>query len=55
MNEQSKWSKVDDYFNNNLLDEDLVLNAVLDAQAGAGLPDIAVAPNQGSCCTCSPR
>ncbi|MEK4852968.1 O-methyltransferase [Paenibacillus sp. FSL H7-0756] len=47
MNEQSKWSKVDDYFNNNLLDEDLVLNAVLDAQAGAGLPDIAVAPNQG--------
>lgn len=47
MNEQSKWSKVDDYFNNHLLDEDLVLDAVLDAQAGAGLPDIAVAPNQG--------
>lgn len=47
MNDQSKWSKVDEYFNHNLLDEDLVLDAVLDAQAGAGLPDIAVAPNQG--------
>ncbi|WP_238649547.1 O-methyltransferase [Paenibacillus piscarius] len=47
MNEQSKWSKVDEYFNTKLLDEDLVLDAVLDAQAGAGLPDIAVAPNQG--------
>lgn len=47
MNDQSKWSKVDDYFNDRLLDKDPVLDAVLDANTGAGLPAIDVAPNQG--------
>ncbi|WP_340022872.1 O-methyltransferase [Paenibacillus sp. FSL K6-1096] len=47
MNEQSKWSKVDSYFVDRLLTADPVLDAVLDANAGAGLPNIDVAPNQG--------
>lgn len=55
MEEQSKWSKVDTYFGDRLLEADPVLDAVLDANAGAGLPAIDVAPNQGSCCICSPK
>ncbi|QUL57201.1 O-methyltransferase [Paenibacillus tritici] len=47
MEEQNKWSKVDGYFNDRLLAADPVLDAVLDANAGAGLPAIDVAPNQG--------
>ncbi|MEK3714461.1 O-methyltransferase [Paenibacillus sp. FSL R7-0333] len=47
MEEQSKWSKVDTYFSDRLLAADPVLDAVLDANAGAGLPAIDVAPNQG--------
>ncbi|AIQ57922.1 O-methyltransferase [Paenibacillus borealis] len=47
MKEQNKWSKVDAYFNDKLLAADPVLDAVLDANTGAGLPAIDVAPNQG--------
>ncbi|KHL92001.1 methyltransferase [Paenibacillus sp. IHB B 3415] len=47
MKEQNKWSKVDAYFNDKLLAADPVLDAVLDANEGAGLPAIDVAPNQG--------
>ncbi|MNO25253.1 putative O-methyltransferase [compost metagenome] len=47
MGELNKWSKVDGYFNSRLLADDPVLEAVLDANAGAGLPAIDVAPNQG--------
>lgn len=47
MKEQNKWSKVDTYFNDKLLAADPVLDAVLDANEGAGLPAIDVAPNQG--------
>lgn len=53
MEEQNKWSNVDAYFNDRLLAADPVLDAVLDANTGAGLPAIDVAPNQGSCCICS--
>ncbi|OKP98974.1 O-methyltransferase [Paenibacillus sp. P46E] len=47
MGELNTWSKVDGYFNSKLLAADPVLEAVLDANAGAGLPGIDVAPNQG--------
>ncbi|MEK4043465.1 O-methyltransferase [Paenibacillus sp. FSL H8-0048] len=47
MEEQNKWSNVDTYFNDRLLTKDPVLDAALDANAGAGLPNIDVAPNQG--------
>lgn len=47
MKEQNKWSKVDAYFNDKLLAADPVLDAVLGANEGAGLPAIDVAPNQG--------
>ncbi|MEK3757410.1 O-methyltransferase [Paenibacillus sp. FSL P4-0338] len=47
MEEQNKWSNVDAYFNDRLLTADPVLDAVLDANTGAGLPAIDVAPNQG--------
>ncbi|MHA6531245.1 O-methyltransferase [Paenibacillus sp. BAC0078] len=47
MGELNTWSKVDEYFNDKLLATDPVLAAVLDANAGAGLPAIDVAPNQG--------
>lgn len=47
MREQNKWNQVDAYFNDKLLAADPVLDAVLDANAGAGLPAIDVAPNQG--------
>lgn len=47
MKEQNKWNKVDAYFNDKLLAADPVLDAVLGANEGAGLPAIDVAPNQG--------
>ncbi len=43
----SLWSQVDQYLEDRLLDRDAVLDAALDAGRAAGLPDIAVAPNQG--------
>ncbi|KWX73398.1 methyltransferase [Paenibacillus riograndensis] len=47
MGEMNTWSEVDGYFNSRLLPADPVLDTVLDANAGAGLPAIDVAPNQG--------
>jgi predicted O-methyltransferase YrrM len=41
------WSAVDTYLCDLLLDPDPTLDAVLDASREAGLPPIAVAPNQG--------
>ncbi|WP_405111252.1 O-methyltransferase [Paenibacillus sp. FSL K6-1217] len=47
MTEQNTWSTVDTYLGDSLLAADPILDAVLDANAGAGLPAIDVAPNQG--------
>jgi predicted O-methyltransferase YrrM len=44
---EPNWTAVDAYFNEHLLPPDPVLQAALEASAAAGLPSIAVAPNQG--------
>lgn len=46
MNQQT-WTAVDDYFNNALLPADPVLDGARALSEQEGLPDIAVAPNQG--------
>lgn len=43
----TRWTAVDDYFNNLLLGPDPALEEALKASAEAGLPAISVAPNQG--------
>ncbi|MBT2293761.1 O-methyltransferase [Paenibacillus albidus] len=47
MRNQEQWNEVDQYFGSKLLAADPVLEGVLEANAGAGLPEIDVAPNQG--------
>jgi predicted O-methyltransferase YrrM len=42
-----QWSAVDDYITSLLIEQDPVLDAALRASEAAGLPPIAVAPNQG--------
>jgi len=44
---EPNWTAVDAYFNEHLSPSDPVLQAALEASAAAGLPAIAVAPNQG--------
>jgi predicted O-methyltransferase YrrM len=44
---QELWTNVDHYFSSSLLGSDPVLEGALDASAKAGLPLIAVSPNQG--------
>jgi predicted O-methyltransferase YrrM len=44
---QELWTAVDEYLNAALLSADPILEAARAANAKAGLPDIAVAPNQG--------
>jgi predicted O-methyltransferase YrrM len=44
---ESTWRAVDDYFNGELIPADPVLDAAVRLSASEGLPDIAVAPNQG--------
>jgi predicted O-methyltransferase YrrM len=44
---QELWTAVDRYICDRLLDEDAVLDAALAASDAAGLPSIAVTPNQG--------
>jgi predicted O-methyltransferase YrrM len=44
---QELWSAVDRYINDHLFGEDPVLDAALAASDAAGLPPIAVTPNQG--------
>mgnify|MGYP003657692993 CR=1 FL=1 len=44
---QDTWSTVDRYFNDRLTGADEALDAALARSRDAGLPDIAVAPNQG--------
>lgn len=45
--EQATWDAVDDYFSTHLVPPDAALDAALEASDDAGLPAIAVAPNQG--------
>jgi len=44
---QKTWTAVDDYISGMLLQPDTALDAAVEASDAAGLPDIAVAPNQG--------
>jgi predicted O-methyltransferase YrrM len=44
---QELWTAVDDYICDQLLPEDPVLDAALQASDAAGLPPIAITPNQG--------
>lgn len=44
---QEQWTTVDEYFSDLLIGDDQVLTAALAAADEAGLPQIAVAPNQG--------
>ncbi|MDQ0418886.1 putative O-methyltransferase YrrM [Croceifilum oryzae] len=44
---ETKWSKVDEYIYNLLVQSDEVLEKALEANEEAGLPSIDVAPNQG--------
>jgi len=47
MSQEQQWSEVDAYIEGQLLGHDSVLEAALEASRAAGLPSIAVAPNQG--------
>ena len=47
MTPEEKWAAVDQYINQVFLPPDSVLEGALQASADAGLPAIAVAPNQG--------
>ena len=47
MDREDRWNAVDRYFGERLLGHDPVLEAVVEASRAGGLPDIAVAPNQG--------
>ncbi len=44
---QDGWTEVDQYFSLSLLGSDSILESALEASADAGLPLIAVSPNQG--------
>src|SRR4051812_2404223 len=44
---EDQWSEVDRYFSDSLLPRDQILDDALEATAAAGLPAIAVSPNQG--------
>lgn len=44
---QELWARVDDYTNGLLVEQDAALETAAGASAEAGLPEIAVAPNQG--------
>jgi len=45
--DEERWAAVDQYIGAHLLSDDPVMDAVVEANAGAGLPSIDVAPNQG--------
>ncbi|WP_241156771.1 O-methyltransferase [Bacillus sp. FJAT-42376] len=47
MNQEALWTEVDDYFSTKLHPKDPILDAVLKANADAGLPAIDVSLNQG--------
>jgi predicted O-methyltransferase YrrM len=47
MSEQATWNSVDAYFSSLFVEPDAALSLTLADSAAAGLPDIAVAPNQG--------
>jgi predicted O-methyltransferase YrrM len=44
---EEQWTAVDQYFSDRLLPNDPILEAALEASVAAGLPAIAVSPNQG--------
>src|SRR5437879_2776283 len=45
--DQERWTRVDEFLSESLLDSDPVLDAALEASAAAGLPSIQVSPCQG--------
>ncbi|WP_335871546.1 O-methyltransferase [Bacillus sp. 2205SS5-2] len=47
MSNLSVWTKVDDYFSEELIGEDVVMEGILEANQAANLPAIDVSPNQG--------
>lgn len=47
MSESDTWSQVDEYFSSLFVGNDAALSHALSASTEAGLPEIAVAPNQG--------
>jgi len=44
---EDQWTEVDQYFSERLLPNDPILESVLESSVSAGLPAIAVSPNQG--------
>lgn len=44
---EPRWTEVDHYFSTNLLGNDPILESALESSTAAGLPAIAVSPNQG--------
>jgi predicted O-methyltransferase YrrM len=44
---EDQWTRVDQYFSERLIPSDPILDSALEASAAAGLPPIAVSPNQG--------
>ena len=44
---EPRWTEVDHYFSDNLLGRDAILESALESSTAAGLPPIAVSPNQG--------
>jgi predicted O-methyltransferase YrrM len=44
---EDRWTEVDRYFSDRLIPSDPILESALEASAAAGLPAIAVSPNQG--------
>jgi predicted O-methyltransferase YrrM len=44
---QELWTAIDEYITDQVIPDDPVLDAALEASVAAGLPQIAVAPNQG--------
>lgn len=44
---EDQWTEVDQYFSERLIPSDPILESALEASLAAGLPEIAVSPNQG--------
>src|SRR6202049_2805304 len=44
---EDQWTEVDQYFSERLIPSDPILESALEASIAAGLPAIAVSPNQG--------
>ncbi|HMF99815.1 MAG TPA: hypothetical protein VK560_01075, partial [Gemmatimonadaceae bacterium] len=44
---EDQWTEVDRYFSDSLIPSDPILESALEVSVAAGLPAIAVSPNQG--------